>query len=146
MSQVEQNDQGTLFSVVFLENELFRMRIFNYDRFICPEIKITEVLGLETLTMPIDNFNDPFITCTFINDAQIFLNFFETSRLTQSHLIWDFMNQEKVTKIVECPLDCGITNFPVKCFYNGPSKEIYTFYKEGDAFIINSEDLESYEH
>ena len=37
-------------------------------------------------------------------------------------------------------------NFPVKCFYNEPEKQIYSFYKEGDAFIIDSENLENYDH
>ena len=34
MSCVEQNNEGTLFATVYLQNELFRMKIFSYDRFI----------------------------------------------------------------------------------------------------------------
>lgn len=34
-------------------------------------------------------------------------------------------------------LDCSIKNFPYKSFYNPDKNQIYSFYRQGEAFIIN---------
>ena len=54
------------------------------------------------------------------------------------------LSTAEVSKLVQRELDSSLTNFPVKCFYNESDKEIYSFYKEGDTFVIKANDLEDY--
>lgn len=43
--------------------------------------------------MPNDDFSDPFITCCFISDTELFINFFHNYSRTHYHFIWDFKNR-----------------------------------------------------
>lgn len=36
-------------------------------------------------------------------------------------------------------------NFPVRCFYNKNEKLFISFYKHGQRFIINSDDINSFD-
>jgi hypothetical protein len=45
---------------------------------------------------------------------------------------------------VEWVMDCTEKNFPYKCFFNEEKKEIYSFYRQGQAFIIESKDCSKY--
>jgi len=119
-----------------MDDGKFRMRIFGKEQRIKKDIRATEIrfnelFGLNSYSMPIDEFPDPFITCCFINDDQIFVNFFHNNNLTHYHFIWDIKNH----KVIGKPLydvsgnshnDLPITykfqtnsiNFPYKCFYS----------------------------
>ena len=46
-------------------------------------------MWFDDYTMPIDEFPDPFITCCFIDDDSIFVNFFYAHTQTHYHFIWD---------------------------------------------------------
>lgn len=37
-------------------------------------------------------------------------------------------------------------NFPNKAFYNVELDEIYSFYRQGDSFVINAQDVTKYEY
>ena len=37
-------------------------------------------------------------------------------------------------------------NFPYKCFFNDETKAIYSFYRQGDSLIINSDNASEYRH
>lgn len=41
-------------------------------------------------------------------------------------------------------LDCSIKNFPYKSFYNPDKAQIYSFYRQGEAFIINPDEPGEY--
>jgi hypothetical protein len=45
---------------------------------------------------------------------------------------------------VEKVLNCTEKNFPYKCFFNEEKSEIYSFYRQGQAFIIDSNDSSKY--
>lgn len=109
------------------------------------EIEFNNVMWFDDYTMPIDEFPDPFITCCFIDDDNIFVNFFYAHTQTHYHFIWDTKrrqaqaphgsegvsspskkNQKKKNQptrnapknVVTRKLQCTIKNFPWKCFYN----------------------------
>jgi hypothetical protein len=80
MYNVEQNFQGEKFAVPFLHNGLFRVKIFDYYKVIGQELNINEILGMRTMTLPLDNMNYPFIACTFVKSTRIFINFIVTTK------------------------------------------------------------------
>lgn len=41
-------------------------------------------------------------------------------------------------------LESNLKNFPMKCFYNHLKNRIYAFYRQGQAFCIDPENLENY--
>ena len=75
------------------------MRTFSDQKRTAEEIKDEELnvnmkIGLNNYTMPINNFNDPFITCTFINNDILYLNLFHTYTLTHHHFYYNHSTKE----------------------------------------------------
>lgn len=141
LKEVEQNEAGTQFAIVYMDDGVFKIRTFcskqrTEEEIIQNEVNLNELLGLNNFTMPIQNFPDPFITCCFTKDDNLlFINLFHNYSLTHIHF---FFNVEKrqvmgLTKVV---LDSNNKNFPYKCFYNSDSNEIYSFYRQCQSFTV----------
>lgn len=60
------------------------------------EIKFNEMFGLSDFSTPIYEFPDPYITCCFVNDTQIFVAFFHNFSLTHYHFLWDIEKREVI--------------------------------------------------
>ena len=41
-------------------------------------------------------------------------------------------------------IDCNLKNFPYKSFYSEENDEIYTFYRQGQAFTMKPDDIANY--
>ena len=41
-------------------------------------------------------------------------------------------------------MDCSLKNFPYKSFYNDENEEVYLFYRQGQAFVIDPENPLNY--
>lgn len=101
-------------------------------------MNINELLGLKDFTMAISGFPDPYITCCFVGDNRIFVNLFYNFDLTHHHFVWDTSKKQIVGQHVQYKMDCSKKNFPYKSFYNDDKNEIYSFYRQGQAFKINA--------
>ena len=85
--------------------------------------------------MPINNFPDPFITCTFVHDDLIFVNLFQTYSLTHCHFFY-VPSTKVTTRYTQVQLDSNNKNFPYKCFYSQESNEIFSFYRQCQSFRV----------
>jgi len=108
------------------------------------ELDINKLVGINDYTMCNQTFPDPFITCTFITNETIYINLFANAELKHIHFIYDIKNQCMVGQKQEKIMVCTEKNFPYKCFFNEEKEEIYSFYRQGQAFIINSKDCSKY--
>lgn len=79
--------------------------------------------------MPIAGFPDPYITCTFIDDENLFVCLFYNKTLTHYHFIYNDQEHKIVSEISKTVLDCTMKNFPYKCFFNIEDNQIYIFYR-----------------
>jgi len=70
------------------------------------ELNVNQQLGLNNYTMPIDNFNDPFITCTFTSSDLLYLNLFHTATLTHHHFFYNYKTKE-VNGHASIKLECN---------------------------------------
>lgn len=111
------------------------------------------MIGLDDYTMANQDFQDPFITCNFVGSDKLFVNFFHNHSKTHYHFIWDIENRKLIGKKqpdseVDLPIthEIGgsIKNFPYKSFYNPEKHEIYSFYRQGEAFIVNPDEPAEY--
>ena len=83
MLEVQQNSSGDFFAVAYMDDGKFRVRTFGFETRTKEEIereelKINEMFGLDDFSLAIDNFQNPFITCCFIDDSRLFVNFMYT--------------------------------------------------------------------
>ena len=157
IKEVAQNSSGTMFAACYMDNGKFRMRIFGKEQrtkkeISSSEIKFNELFGLSNYSMPIDGFPDPFINCCFIDDDQIFVNFFHNYSLTHYHLIWNIKSRRVTGKSkgvalnhhpisYKFPDSSNSKNFPYKCFYSSKYGEVYVFYRQGEVLTINAKSL-----
>ena len=72
--------------------------------------------------------------------------------MTHYHFLWD-VNERKLIgmndatlgeQAVSHKMGGSRQNFPFKSFYSEEKDEIYTFYRQGQAFTIKPDDLENY--
>lgn len=92
------------------------------------ELDINKELGLDNHTMPINNFPDPFIDCTFVNDKLLFINLFHNKKIEHHHFFYYF-EEKRIASHTMLKIDSSPKNFPTKCFYNTEYNEVYTFYR-----------------
>lgn len=99
LKEIEQNSDGTIFAVAYLDDGLFKVRTFgevtrSTEEIEREELNINEALGINDFTMPINNFPDPFITCCFVTDDIIFVNLFHNKDLCHHHFFYDRVNRK----------------------------------------------------
>lgn len=90
---------------------------------------------LDNSTMPIHNFPDPFIVCTFIHDDLIYVCLFHNKTLTHYHFFWNCKDR-CIEMEYKYKMDSNDKNFPYKCFFNADDAEVYAFYRQGQAFRV----------
>ena len=133
---LEQNSDGTYFSLGYMDDGKFYINTFGVDQETY-EFCINERFGIDDWSMAIEDFPDPFITSCFVSDSSIFVNFFYTYSQMHCHFIWNFEEDMIVgqTEFAELPvmkqMTCNNKNFPVKCFFNSEANEIHSFYRQG---------------
>lgn len=116
LREVEQNNAGNIFAVVYLDDGIFKLRTFGTETRKPEEIEsnefnINNALMLDNHTMPIDNFPDPFIACCFVNDNLLYVNLFHNSTTTHYHFFFDIQTR-KISQLTENKMDCNRKNFP----------------------------------
>ena len=106
------------------------------------ELDINQELGLDDYTMPIDNFPDPFITCTFINNDLIYVNLYHTATTTHHGFVYNHVTRA-ISSHQAIQMNSNNQNFPYKCFYSAEDNEVFSFYRQGQAFRIPIFEVES---
>jgi hypothetical protein len=91
---VEQNSTGDQFACAFIDDGKFKLRTFGTETRTQEEIEqeefhINEVLGINNHTMPISNFSEPFVNCTWINDDLLYVVLFHNADLIHYHFFYD---------------------------------------------------------
>ena len=94
LKEVEQNEDGNRFALVYYDHGKFRRRTFGLDSRSEDEIKRNEVefnsiIGIEDNTMAITGFPDPFINCCFIHDEKLYIALMNTETCIHYHFFWD---------------------------------------------------------
>ena len=83
--KVSQNKFGNLFAIPFIEDEVFKVTIFNKNDVLL-ELDVSEIIGLEHGVRPIDSLLDPLINLVFIDESSIFVLCYDH----HTRIIWYF--------------------------------------------------------
>ena len=148
IKEVEQNYKGDKYAFVYANDGNFKLRVFGKQRRDESEIQenefdINKALDINNYTMPIQGFADPFSTCSFIDDDRIFVQLFYNFDRTHWHFIYDHSKRAIEGAPFSQKLVCSAKNFPYKSFYNTDDNEIYSFYRQGEAFIVHGDDAQT---
>lgn len=58
------------------------------------ELDINKEFNLNNHTMPINNFPDPFMNCTFVNDDLLFVNLFHNKERLHIHFFYHISSKK----------------------------------------------------
>lgn len=94
MKDVEQNSTGDIYAACYIDDGHFKLRVFGKEQrspeeALRKELDINKELHIDNHTIPIGNFSEPFITCTFITDGLLFVNLFHNRLLTHFHFLYE---------------------------------------------------------
>lgn len=109
LKEVEQNNAGDYFAIAYFDDGNFKVRTFGDklrtdDEIASEELDVNKEFNLDNHTMPIDNFPDPFITCTFVTDKLLFANLYHTPTRTHHSFVYNIQTKAISSKIsVEMP-------------------------------------------
>ena len=150
MKDVEQNAVGDRYAIAYIDDGNFKLRVFDKEprteeQALAKELDINKELGLNDYTMPIDGFGDPYITCTFVTDKILFVNLFHNGDSKHYHFFFNSETREIFGKFDHFLEGMSPLNFPYKCFWNETQQEIYTFYRQGQAYRIKIKKIEGTE-
>lgn len=149
LKEIEQNQDGSKYATVYMDDGKFRIRTFSNKTRTEKEIARNEfdfnkALGIDDFTMPISGFPDPFIVCCFITDTKIFVALFHNKTKVHYHFIYDDSRKKIDSDIVQMKMDCTQKNFPYRAFANEENNETYLFYRQGHVFTVNNSDVKNY--
>ena len=144
--EVEQNSGGNKYAVVYVDDGKFRLRVFGKEQrdeetIKSEEFDINAALGINDYTMPIQELPDPFCTCSFISDDRIFVQLFYNYKFTHYHFIYNHVTRSIEGDVYSTVMKCSKQNFPVKSFFNPEENVIYSFYRHGQVFNINGDNI-----
>ena len=63
-------------------------------------------------------FPEPFVTCCWVTDDQVYVDLHYNYTRTHYHLIIDIRNRTLIGDVVSEQLECNLKNFPYKSFYS----------------------------
>ena len=138
---IEQNQSGDLFASAYMDDGNWYLLIFDIEKELV-RFDINSHFGIDNNTIPIAGFTQPFATCCFMSDDEIYYNFFYKD--TKTHYQFTYCPKEKCVKqdissiVIE---QCTVKNFPNKVFYNAVADELHAFYRQGLSFEIDAKDI-----
>ena len=94
LKEVEQNSNGSQFCTAYIDDGIFKLRIFEKsnrtpEEILKNELNINDQFGLDNYTMPIFGLMDPYINCCWAGDHRVFCCFFHNHSLTHYHFMLD---------------------------------------------------------
>ena len=104
------------------------------------EIYLNEIVGIDNATICNEMFPEPFATCCWVTDDQVFVDMFYNYGKMHYHLIFDIRERQLIGDFSSYKMTCNLKNFPYKSFYSDTRNEIYSFYRQGQAFLVNTSD------
>ena len=94
--------------------------------------------------MAVEGFPDPYSNCCFIDENLLYVCLFYNYSATHYHFIYDSNIKSIIGKPEAIQFEKSMKNFPYKSFFNSDTKEVYTFYRQGQSLNVNSDNPSMY--
>lgn len=100
------------------------------------QVKVNQILSVDARSLPIDDIDDPLITCCFTDSMMLFVSCYHRLQRRQYHFTYN-IETGKATRPqqIDVPESTAI-NFPQRVFYNAEWDECYTFYRQGQVVTV----------
>ena len=136
---IEQETTGQEFFISYQDNGHFYVRFFNVQGEQLDLLDVTDFLQIDEQSTPITGFSEPLITTAHVQDKQVFIQIYQRIEKMQYHFIYSYEEKKAIsTTTVTAIENCSEMNFPIKSFYSSITNCVYTFYRQGQCFTVNT--------
>ena len=109
--QVSQNKMGNLYAISYIEDEVFKITVFNKTDILL-ELDVNEMINLDERVIPIDSVVDPMINTVFIDESTIFVVAYHHSTMQMWHFTYSIIQKQFKVPPKKTMVDGGTRNFP----------------------------------
>lgn len=134
--QICQNEKGSLFAIPFIEDEVFKILIFDKVDII-KELDVSRMLGITEGIRPIDSLLDPLINVDFLHESTLFVVCFCHLTKRVWYFVYDFIKTKYKLEPQQRTMECTALNFPIQCFYDKLRELVHVFFRQGQAWSIS---------
>ena len=93
MNIIEQNLKGDTFAIAWQDDGHFRVSVIDNQGSLLDELDVTDIIGTDELSKPISGQNEPMITCTFIQNDDLFISAYHRREKKIYHFTYSFKAQ-----------------------------------------------------
>lgn len=125
-----------MFAAAFIEDEVFKVLIFNkYD--IIMELDVNEIIGLKDGIKPIDAVLEPLMNVVYMDETCIFVVCYNHLKRQVWYFGYNIIKKKYITEPRMVLLECYSNNFPIKSFYDKRNDLIHSFFRQGQVVSID---------
>lgn len=134
-----QDKSGKVYCLPYFDTGYYKIHLFdqNNDKILRME-KINEMLNIGTDVDPEQGFTTPAIHVIFMNTNIILVNVYDQFKMINYHFQYDFCKQEVIGEPISTNLKQNLLNYPLNCFFNRKTDEIYVVYRHGQFITFNN--------
>mmetsp|Transcript_2672 Transcript_2672/g.4176 ORF Transcript_2672/g.4176 Transcript_2672/m.4176 type:complete len:149 (+) Transcript_2672:453-899(+) len=141
MKQIEQSDDGTIYSIAYQDNGKFFVSVVDNSGTVLDNINVSDIVVIDNLSKPITGFWEPLITVSFIPDDNLFIAAYHRVQKKQYHFTYSYKEKKLMSQVQASEIKgCTPLNFPIKSFYSSITNDCYVFYRQGHGYTINASD------
>lgn len=121
MNLIEQDYAAKYFAVAYQDNGKFFLSVVSNTGEELDNLNVSKLLALDDQSKPITGFWEPLITCSFIQDDNLFVSCYHRLQKKQYHFLYSFLKQKPLSEPIITEIkdpSCSQRNFPVKSFYS----------------------------
>jgi len=93
MNLIEQNNAGTVFGLAYQDNGVFHLSVIAHDGEELATLNVSELLGIDALSLPVTGFFEPLITCCFMNNEDIFVHVYHRLERMSYYFTYSYQTQ-----------------------------------------------------
>lgn len=147
MNVIEQNLAGEVIAIAYQDDGVFYVRVLDNKGKTLQDLNVSEIIGTDNMSKPIEGINEPLISCVFIENDDLFISVYHRREKKQYHFTYSYKLKAKLSNVVVTELPgASSRNFPVKSFYSLVTKNCHTFYREGYGVTAEARDPEKSSH
>lgn len=128
VKEVSQNKVGNLYAIPFIEDEVFKMTVFNkYD--VILELDVSEMISIQHGIKPIDSISDPLINAVFVDESSLFVICYDHLTKQIWYFTYNIIKKQFKMEPQKLAIQCSTNNFPINSFYDQSRELVHVFFR-----------------
>lgn len=90
MNVIEQNLAGEIMAIAYQDDGVFYVRILDNKGKTIENLNVSDIIGTDNRSKPIEGINEPLISCVFIENDDLFISAYHRPEKKQYHFTYSY--------------------------------------------------------